>query len=75
MTIKTAKLGVISSGRGENLRYILRAERENGFEELRRRARHLRRELEGLPLALQNVAVARGRRLPRTPGRGLDVTA
>ena len=28
MTIKTAKLGVISSGRGENLRYILRAERE-----------------------------------------------
>jgi len=28
LTIKTAKLGVISSGRGENLRYILRAERE-----------------------------------------------
>lgn len=28
MTIKTAKLGVISSGRGENLRYILQAERE-----------------------------------------------
>lgn len=28
MTIKTAKLGVISSGRGENLRYILQAERD-----------------------------------------------
>ncbi len=28
MTNKMAKLGVISSGRGENLRYILRAERE-----------------------------------------------
>jgi phosphoribosylglycinamide formyltransferase 1 len=28
LTIKTAKLGVISSGRGENLRYILQAERD-----------------------------------------------
>lgn len=72
------RLGLVSGSvetDGTSLSVILRAERENGFEELRRRARHLRRELEGLPLALQNVAVARGRRLPRTPGRGLDVTA
>ena len=60
---------------GTSLSVILRAERESAYGELHRRARYLRRELEGVPLVLQNVAVTHGVRRPRAPGRGLDVTA
>ena len=66
--------GVVETD-GTSLSGILRAEREPAYVELSRRARHLRRELEGIPLVLQNVAVAHGVRRLRTPGRGLDVTA
>ncbi|HPE66243.1 MAG TPA: hypothetical protein PK849_08700 [Synergistales bacterium] len=59
---------------GRSLSVVLKAEQEASFEELRRRRHILRHELEEIPLSLQNVAVAHGRRMPRVPGRGLDIT-
>jgi len=59
---------------GKNLGVTLKAERSEAFEVLRLRRHLLRRQLADLPLALQHLAVARGRRVPRIPGRGLDIT-
>ncbi len=59
---------------GRSLGIVLKAEREDAFEAIRRRRSLLRRQLEDLPLMVQNIAVAQGRRVPRVPGRGLDIT-
>ena len=59
---------------GKNLGVTLKAERNETFEVFRMRRHLLRQQLGDLPLALQHIAVARGRRVPRIPGRGLDIT-
>ncbi|MGI6783781.1 MAG: hypothetical protein ACOX5A_06085 [Aminivibrio sp.] len=59
---------------GRNLGVVLKAEREDAFEILNSRRRALRRELGDLAAALQGLVIVRGRRVPRIPGRGIDIT-
>ncbi len=59
---------------GRNLGVVLKAEREEAFGILNARRRALRRELGSLRTALQGLAVVRGRRIQRIPGRGIDIT-
>lgn len=59
---------------GKNMGITLKAEKRETFEVLRLRRRILRKQLDDLPLVVQNIAVALGRRVPRIPGRGFDIT-
>ncbi len=75
--IEGDRLGLLSGDvetDGRNLGVVLKAEREEAFEILNARRRALRRELGDLTTALQGLAIVHGRRVPRIPGRGIDIT-
>lgn len=59
---------------GRSLAVTLGAERPEAREILLHRRHRLRKELESLPLAVQTIVVASGRRERRPPLRGLDIT-